>query len=208
MSASVWVTLIPIASAIFVAFVGYRTYSCLYSIPPLPELKEIWWGPGDAKSAKLDTTIKPFKINVPDEVSLKSFPLNRTYFLAIYRSSPYGYFKVNSRWMWPKWGGTSWLINYVSNKIGINFILSSSLQILKCIFEMFVLCHWMLININFNCMLLYLIVPWNHAIMIVQKIIIAKWSHSTYYFVKYFNLVAESGIVYYRQSCLFNRSRY
>lgn len=91
MSASVWGTLIPIAFAIFVAFVGYRTYSCLYDIPPLPELKETWWGPGDAKSAKLDTTIKPFKISVPDEVSLKSIKLNRTRVPSVYRSSPYGY---------------------------------------------------------------------------------------------------------------------
>lgn len=35
--------------------------------PPLPVLKDdFWWGPGEAK--KVDESIRPFKIQVPNEV--------------------------------------------------------------------------------------------------------------------------------------------
>jgi hypothetical protein len=38
----------------------------LFKIPPLPYLEDTWWGPRD--KSEEDTAIKPFTINVPDEV--------------------------------------------------------------------------------------------------------------------------------------------
>lgn len=36
--------------------------------PPLPVLKaDFWWGPGEAR--KVDESIRPFKIQVPNEVN-------------------------------------------------------------------------------------------------------------------------------------------
>lgn len=41
--------------------------SKLFDTPPVPKLENTWWGPRDP--SKEDTSIKPFKINVSDEVS-------------------------------------------------------------------------------------------------------------------------------------------
>ncbi|KAF5295494.1 hypothetical protein FQR65_LT10482 [Abscondita terminalis] len=48
-----------------VVYVGVRINSLL-QIPPLPNLKNEYWGPG--APTKEDTAIRPFKINVPDQV--------------------------------------------------------------------------------------------------------------------------------------------
>ncbi|XP_030766077.1 juvenile hormone epoxide hydrolase 1-like [Sitophilus oryzae] len=54
----------------FVAFSGLLVIAYFFlkssKIPPVPTIEETWWGPGSPK--KEDATIKPFKINVPDEV--------------------------------------------------------------------------------------------------------------------------------------------
>lgn len=42
-------------------------YVKLTRVPPVPTIEEKWWGPGNA--LKEDSAIKPFKINIPDQVS-------------------------------------------------------------------------------------------------------------------------------------------
>lgn len=37
-----------------------------FNAPPLPKIEETWWGPGAPKQE--DTTVRPFKIKVSDEV--------------------------------------------------------------------------------------------------------------------------------------------
>ncbi|CAH1183113.1 unnamed protein product [Phaedon cochleariae] len=39
----------------------------LLEVPPIPKIEETWWGPGQPGKS-VDTSIRPFKINVPDEV--------------------------------------------------------------------------------------------------------------------------------------------
>lgn len=47
----------------------------LFSVPPLPELEETWWGPkGD-----VDTAIRPFKINISEEVRKKLVGENKVF---------------------------------------------------------------------------------------------------------------------------------
>ncbi|CAH1183115.1 unnamed protein product [Phaedon cochleariae] len=39
----------------------------LLEVPPVPQMEDTWWGPGQPGKS-VDTSIRPFKINVPDEV--------------------------------------------------------------------------------------------------------------------------------------------
>ncbi|CAG9824999.1 unnamed protein product [Phaedon cochleariae] len=39
----------------------------LLEVPPVPKIEDTWWGPGQPGKS-VDTSIRPFKINVPDEV--------------------------------------------------------------------------------------------------------------------------------------------
>lgn len=54
---------------VFIGYLAFEIY-LLYKIPPLPILEDTWWGPGDGNSSEEDTSIKPFKINIPEKVSL------------------------------------------------------------------------------------------------------------------------------------------
>ncbi|GJQ78677.1 Jheh2 [Trypoxylus dichotomus] len=38
----------------------------LLEVPPLPVLEDVWWGPGEPR--KVDTSIRPFKIDIPQKV--------------------------------------------------------------------------------------------------------------------------------------------
>lgn len=55
-----------LVSTVVLAFIGYKVQNTLYSIPEKPILKDTWWGPGSPKAE--DTSIKPFKINISDQV--------------------------------------------------------------------------------------------------------------------------------------------
>lgn len=55
-----------ILGTLITAFVSYKVHRALFEVPPLPKIEETWWGPG--KPGKEDTTIRPFKINVSEEV--------------------------------------------------------------------------------------------------------------------------------------------
>lgn len=60
-------------AALFVILTAITLYSKikpLVNYPEKPQVEDIWWGPGDA--SKVDTSIKPFKINIPDNVSFYS----------------------------------------------------------------------------------------------------------------------------------------
>ncbi|GJQ78777.1 Jheh2 [Trypoxylus dichotomus] len=46
-------------------FLGIKLNS-LFQVPPLPHLENTWWAVG--QPSKVDTSIKPFKINVPEKV--------------------------------------------------------------------------------------------------------------------------------------------
>lgn len=46
-------------------YVGTKFKSAL-KVPPLPELKDTYWGPGEPKND--DTAIKPFKISISEKV--------------------------------------------------------------------------------------------------------------------------------------------
>ncbi|KAJ8948747.1 hypothetical protein NQ318_017916 [Aromia moschata] len=48
------------------ALLYFKVIKPLYDVPPVPQLKETWWGSGDP--AQEDTSIRPFKINVSDEI--------------------------------------------------------------------------------------------------------------------------------------------
>jgi hypothetical protein len=45
--------------------IGYIFYT-LNQVPPLPELKNTWWGAGQPR--KLDESIRSFKVNISDDV--------------------------------------------------------------------------------------------------------------------------------------------
>ncbi|KAJ8938571.1 hypothetical protein NQ314_011430 [Rhamnusium bicolor] len=47
-------------------FLYLKVKSIFYKIPPHPKLEDTWWGPRD--QSKEDSSIKPFKINISDEV--------------------------------------------------------------------------------------------------------------------------------------------
>nr|ARE68677.1 juvenile hormone epoxide hydrolase [Epicauta chinensis] len=57
--------LVKLFFLISTVLIGYAIHQLL-QVPPLPQLEDVWWGPRDA--TKEDTSIKPFKINVSDEV--------------------------------------------------------------------------------------------------------------------------------------------
>ncbi|KAI4471858.1 epoxide hydrolase 1-related [Holotrichia oblita] len=54
-----------VVSAISIILIGLKI-NRLLEVPPLPVLENTWWGPGDPK--KVDTSIRPFKINIPQKV--------------------------------------------------------------------------------------------------------------------------------------------
>ncbi|KAF4516751.1 hypothetical protein B566_EDAN004590 [Ephemera danica] len=56
-----------IAVTVLVFYAAFAVYRILYESPPIPDIPEInYWGAGEPKPD--DTTIKPFKINIPDAV--------------------------------------------------------------------------------------------------------------------------------------------
>ncbi|KAK9732161.1 Epoxide hydrolase N terminus [Popillia japonica] len=54
-----------VISVILSILIGLKINSLL-EVPPMPVLEETWWGPGQPK--KVDTSIRPFKIDIPDKV--------------------------------------------------------------------------------------------------------------------------------------------
>ncbi|XP_017768877.1 PREDICTED: juvenile hormone epoxide hydrolase 1-like [Nicrophorus vespilloides] len=54
-----------IVASLIAVFVGVKIKECSKS-PPIPTVPEPYWGPG--KEVKDDTTIKPFKVNISDNV--------------------------------------------------------------------------------------------------------------------------------------------
>ncbi|KAI4471855.1 epoxide hydrolase 1-related [Holotrichia oblita] len=54
-----------VIGGISVILIGLKINSLL-EVPPMPVLEETWWGPGQAK--KVDTSIRPFKIDIPEKV--------------------------------------------------------------------------------------------------------------------------------------------
>lgn len=46
----------------------YVRIKSIFDPPEKPQVDDIWWGPGDP--SKVDTSIRPFKINIPDSVSI------------------------------------------------------------------------------------------------------------------------------------------
>lgn len=58
-------TLIAVSS--LAIFLGVKVNRTFFEVPSAPTLEETWWGPG--QSTKEDTSIKPFKINVGEDVS-------------------------------------------------------------------------------------------------------------------------------------------
>lgn len=59
------IKLIVSLTVVFVAFVAYKVRS-LGDAPPLPKIEDTWWGPADRST--IEHEIRPFKINVPDQV--------------------------------------------------------------------------------------------------------------------------------------------
>lgn len=53
---------------ISIVLLGIKINNLLFQEPPLPVLGNVWWGPG--AESKVDTSIRPFKINVPQKVKL------------------------------------------------------------------------------------------------------------------------------------------
>ncbi|KAI4471847.1 epoxide hydrolase 1-related [Holotrichia oblita] len=51
---------------ISIVLIGIKIHDLLFQEPPLPVLENVWWGPG--AESKVDTSIRPFKINVPQKV--------------------------------------------------------------------------------------------------------------------------------------------
>lgn len=52
---------------VLIAFTLYSKIKPMMNYPERPDIEDIWWGSGDP--SKVDTSIKPFKINIPDDVS-------------------------------------------------------------------------------------------------------------------------------------------
>lgn len=66
------VTRVLVTTSIAVVLVAvYMKGKALFEVPPIPELEDTWWGPRDP--TKEDNEIRPFKINVSDEVTEKNF---------------------------------------------------------------------------------------------------------------------------------------
>ncbi|KAI4471873.1 epoxide hydrolase 1-related [Holotrichia oblita] len=62
-----------VVSAISIILIGLKI-NRLLEVPPLPVLENTWWGPGDPK--KVDTSIRPFKINIPQKSNIVEFHQN------------------------------------------------------------------------------------------------------------------------------------
>lgn len=45
----------------------FKKLKSFFTIPSVPKLDETWWGPANTNTE--DETIRPFKVNVPEEVS-------------------------------------------------------------------------------------------------------------------------------------------
>lgn len=56
-----------IFGTLLTAIITYKVHKALFEVPPLPKIEETWWGPG--KPGKIDTSIRPFKINISEEVN-------------------------------------------------------------------------------------------------------------------------------------------
>lgn len=52
---------------LLIAISVYFKIKPMFGYPEKPHVSDIWWGPSDLSS--IDTSIKPFKINVSNEVS-------------------------------------------------------------------------------------------------------------------------------------------
>lgn len=52
---------------LFTTVTFYVKIKSIFDPPEKPQVDDIWWGPGDP--SKTDTSIRPFKINIPDSVS-------------------------------------------------------------------------------------------------------------------------------------------
>lgn len=66
-----WKTLVILA--VITVFAGYKINNLLQPPPP-PKLDEPWWGSGDP--SKQDTSIRPFQVNVSEQVGLITFIKN------------------------------------------------------------------------------------------------------------------------------------
>ena len=53
--------------AVFFIFVGHKINNLLQPLPP-PKLEETWWGDGDPW--RQDTSVRRFKVNVSEQVSI------------------------------------------------------------------------------------------------------------------------------------------
>lgn len=54
--------------ALLTAITLYAKIKPLLDSPEKPQIDDIWWGPGEP--SKTDTSIRPFKIDVPEDVSI------------------------------------------------------------------------------------------------------------------------------------------
>lgn len=52
---------------LLVAILLFYRIKVLFDPPKIPQVDDIWWGPKNAEQA--DSSIRPFKINVPNAVS-------------------------------------------------------------------------------------------------------------------------------------------
>ncbi|KAJ8985149.1 hypothetical protein NQ317_012801 [Molorchus minor] len=59
-------TLLGVVVAVLAVLAYLKLVRPLYEVPPLPKLEDTWWGPRDA--SREDTEIRPFKINVSNEI--------------------------------------------------------------------------------------------------------------------------------------------
>lgn len=58
-----------------IAIISYTKIKAIFDFPEKPHVGDVWWGPGTP--SKTDTSIKPFKIKVSDDVSI--FPFIRSF---------------------------------------------------------------------------------------------------------------------------------
>lgn len=59
---------LTILISILIAMTLYSTMKSMFKYPETPQVENIWWGAGEP--SKTDTSIRPFKINVADNVSI------------------------------------------------------------------------------------------------------------------------------------------
>lgn len=72
--------------------VYYKTKQ-LFSFPKKPIVEDTWWGPG--KTSKAESSIKPFKINISEDVSMVC--IHSEFFLIIYNFDT-NTVKLSNRW--------------------------------------------------------------------------------------------------------------